>query len=281
MEEKTGCTAYFAENQKTLEGVTEHILKGLNDAVGFIAIMHPRGDVSNPRDPGEPAWVRGSVWVEQEIAIAAFVSQALERPMQVRCYVHDSIRREGLRDKLLLNPVPFRSDSEILDDLALFLPSWRLLGRQQHKDPLSLRANIKHQRVPIPGGDGDDERYMLQVSVENDGEQDVTDFRLDVDFPIAFLDESGHVLQVSSAEPGFARFQVTNTARGIEHLYPGDRTAVDLIAFHYAIRGKVKRQSPELLEKQVTATVRSGSMSPRRTIKTIAELMDSRSETGR
>src|SRR5216684_7841582 len=31
VEEKTGCTAYFAENQTNLEGVTENILKRLND----------------------------------------------------------------------------------------------------------------------------------------------------------------------------------------------------------------------------------------------------------
>src|SRR5208282_3484851 len=43
------------------------------------------------------------------------------------------------------------------------------------------------------------------VNVENDGEQDATDFRLDVDFPVAFLDESGHVLRVSSIQPGVAR----------------------------------------------------------------------------
>jgi hypothetical protein len=131
VEQKTGCTAYFAENQTSLEGVTENILRRLNDAVGFIAIMHPRGDVTNPRDRSEPASVRASVWVEQEIAIAAFISQALDRPMQVRSYVHESIKREGLRDKLHLNPVHFQDDSEILDDLASFLPSWSTL-RQEH-----------------------------------------------------------------------------------------------------------------------------------------------------
>jgi hypothetical protein len=229
VEEQTGCTAYFAENQTSLEGVTENILKRLNDAVAFLAIMHPRGDVSNPKDPAKSAWSRGSVWVEQEIAIAAFISQALERPMQVRSYVHQSIRREGLRDKLHLNPVLFQDDSEILDDLISFLPGWRALGRQLRKELLSLKADIKHQRVAIPGGGGDDERYRLLVNIENDGEQDATDFRLDVDFPTAFLDEGGHALRVASAIPGFERFQITNVKRGVEHLYPGDKVD-DLIS---------------------------------------------------
>jgi hypothetical protein len=271
VEEKTTCTTYFAENQTTLEGVTENILKRLNDAVAFIAIMHPRGDVSNPTDRSEPPRVRGSVWVEQEIAIAAFISQALGRPMQVRSYIHQSIRLEGLRDKLHLNPVRFDNDSDILDDLTSFLNSWRELGQQHRIEPLSLKANIKHQRVAIPGGGGDDERYMLLVSVENDGEQDANDFRLDVDFPSALVDGSGYVIQVPSTKPGFARFQVASKARGIEHLYPGDQTG-DLITFHYAITGKVKRENPEQLEEEVMATVYSGNMRPRKTVKTIAEL---------
>jgi len=82
------------------------------------------------------------------------------------------------------------------------------------------------------------------VNVENDGEQDATDFRLDVDFPVAFLDESGHVLRVSSIQPGVARFRITNTDRGIGHSYPGDQTPADLISFYYAIRGKIKHEKP-------------------------------------
>jgi hypothetical protein len=273
VEQETGCTAYFAENQTTLEGVTENILKRLNDAVGFIAIMHPRGDVTNPRDRSQPASVRASVWVEQEIAIAAFISQALDRPMQVRSYVHESIKREGLRDKLHLNPIHFRDDSEILDDLASFLPSWATLRREHRKEPLSLRANIKHQRVPVPGGGSGEERYLLLVNVENDGEQDATDFRLDVEFPTAFIDGSGYVIQVPSTKSGVSRFQVTNAFRKIDHLYPSDQTD-DLISFYYVVRDSVKRERPEQLQERVTATVSSGNMKPSQTVKTIAELID-------
>lgn len=131
VEKETGCRAYFAENQNSLEGVTENILKRLHTASGFIAIMHPRGNVSHPNSTSGQFWVRGSVWVEQEIAIAAFISQALEHPLRVRAYVHESILREGLRDKLHLNPKSFREDSEVLDDLTGELPSWRNLSQPQ------------------------------------------------------------------------------------------------------------------------------------------------------
>jgi hypothetical protein len=96
--------------------------------------MHPRGNVSNPNNPEGLPRVRGSVWVEQEIAIAAFISQALQHTMRVRVFIHESIEREGLRDKLHLNPKLFRKDSEVLADLAAVLPTWRNLKQQPRGD---------------------------------------------------------------------------------------------------------------------------------------------------
>lgn len=140
VEQKTGCRAYFAENQNTLEGVTENILKRLNVAAGFIAIMHPRGEVLNSATGKK--WVRGSVWVEQEIAIAAFISQALQQPMRVRAYVHESILREGLRSQLHLNPKSFVEDFEIVNDLTVELPTWRNLAQRQHGE-----FDLAHRRL--------------------------------------------------------------------------------------------------------------------------------------
>jgi hypothetical protein len=219
----------------------------------------------------ELSWCRGSVWVEQEIAISAFISQALKRPLHERAYVHENIRREGLRDKLHLNPVLFREGSEILRDLGALLPSWRALT-QEKKEPLSLKANIRRRRVNVPGG-GDDERYMLLVGIENDGELDATDFRLDVEFPETFLDEGGHMARIATAKLGVALFAKNNKDSRIEHLYPGAEVE-GIISFHYAIRGKVKRENPESLQESVRAIVCSGNMKPKVSTTTIAELMD-------
>ena len=274
VEQETSCTAYFAENQTSFEGVAEHILKRLGDAVAFIAVMHPRGDVTNPKDRNQPVSVRGSVWVEQEIAIAAFITQAMNRQIEVRSYVHKTVGREGIRDKLLLNPVPFDHDSEIIDDLTAFLPTWRKLGQEGAKEPLSLKANVQHRRVAVPGG-GDYERYQLLVGVENDGKQDATDFQLEVEVPATFLDGGVHRLQAESLRPGFVRFQITNKDEACrrEHLYPSEKTKDDLISFHYAVSGKIKREFPEQLQEKVTATVFSGNMTPKKVVRTIAELM--------
>jgi hypothetical protein len=57
--ELTAYRPYFAENQITLEGFTHNILGNLNKAMGFIAIMHPRGIVKLHDGKEE---TRGSVW---------------------------------------------------------------------------------------------------------------------------------------------------------------------------------------------------------------------------
>src|ERR1700724_2729710 len=64
-------TPYFAQNQTTAEGLSSHIVKSLHRAAGFICVMHRRGDI---RTPAGAAITRGSVWVEQEIAITAFMT---------------------------------------------------------------------------------------------------------------------------------------------------------------------------------------------------------------
>src|SRR5262249_24980532 len=71
----TAFEGYFAQNQTSLDGLSQNIFRALNRASGFIAVMHHRGSVRTLH--GEH--VRASVWVEQEIAIAAFLRQALDR----------------------------------------------------------------------------------------------------------------------------------------------------------------------------------------------------------
>ena len=143
------------------------------------------------------------------------------------------------------------------------------------KESLSLRGVIEHRlvrRYPLPNG-GSDDVFELSASVENDGEQVATDFKLEVEIPAEFLDGGGHRLFSRSTNLGFARFEITHRDEIIraEHLYPGTKTQ-PLIIFNYAVKDQTKRQHPEQLEKIVTATVYSGSMKPKQKILTIAEL---------
>ncbi len=65
---------YFAEQQNTLEGLVSNILSALRRAEAFIGIMHHRGTISTPN--GDTV-IRGSVWIEQELAICAFAQYVL------------------------------------------------------------------------------------------------------------------------------------------------------------------------------------------------------------
>ncbi len=113
--ERTGLAAYFAQNQQSLEGVTREVFNRIHNASGFIAVMHRRDQLS-----AQPDTFRGSVWVEQEIAIAAFITQSLGLKLPSRAYVQRGIRREGVRGYILLNPVEFDNEDDVLRDLETF-----------------------------------------------------------------------------------------------------------------------------------------------------------------
>jgi len=70
---------YFAENQTTLETLTENVLRRLYESVGLIVIMHNRGTVETPTR----TLTRASVWIEQEVAVATLMQQILKRPLHV------------------------------------------------------------------------------------------------------------------------------------------------------------------------------------------------------
>ena len=95
----TGFKGYFAQNHSNVDGLSRSIFGALNSCAAFVAVMHYRGDVESPHGKH----TRGSVWVEQEIAIAAFLKQALERNLEVVVYIQRGIKREGVRDQLHLS----------------------------------------------------------------------------------------------------------------------------------------------------------------------------------
>jgi hypothetical protein len=119
--ELTPYEPYFAESQTSLDALTRNILGALDKAVALVAIMHPRGTVRFPDNREE---IRASVWIEQEIAMAAYITQILGRPIKIAPYIHRDILREGMREQLQLNAVRFTEDSEVLHHLRQLLPSW-------------------------------------------------------------------------------------------------------------------------------------------------------------
>jgi hypothetical protein len=137
---------------------------------------------------------------------------------------------------------------------------------------LSLKAIVQHRPLPIPGGPVDEEElYELLVGIENDGDKDAADFRLDVEIPAGFVDGGSYIIEQRAVRPGFRLFQINHRDRKIEHLYPGTRIN-NLVNINCVILGKIKREHPELLQEKITATVYSGSMTPSVTTKTLSDL---------
>jgi hypothetical protein len=119
---------YFAEQQSSVEAFTKYILGNLDRAVALIAVIHPRGTVTFIDENGKVQnRVRASVWIEQELAISAYVTQILSVPLTVKAYIKEGVAREGMRDQLPLNPIPFNDESEVLEDLKSVLPGWRII----------------------------------------------------------------------------------------------------------------------------------------------------------
>jgi hypothetical protein len=113
--ELTKLEGYFAENRNTLAGLSNDIFRALEQCSALVAVMHHRGEVETL---GGKKHIRGSVWIEQEIAIAAFLTSTRGRDIPVRLYVQKGIKREGVREQLKLNPFEFDEETEVLADFT-------------------------------------------------------------------------------------------------------------------------------------------------------------------
>jgi hypothetical protein len=148
VQELTGVKAYFAENQNTLQALSENVFSSLKRATGFIAIMHHRGAVETPSGKH----VRGSVWVEQEIAIAAFLRFSTGEEIPVALYMQQDengvgIKREGVRDKLRLDPVSFQTSDDVLSNLRERILSGQFNPRKTTGQPRSPKQEALYSKA--------------------------------------------------------------------------------------------------------------------------------------
>ena len=139
VEELTPFTGYLAQYQSSFASLTENLLKALARCAGLV-VMHPRGRVTGI----EGHHTRASVWIEQEIAIATFLTQVLHKKLKVAAYVHKDIKREGMREELQLNPVRFENNDEVLVHLMDILRMWSKEGNEETRNPGSL-GNIAYR----------------------------------------------------------------------------------------------------------------------------------------
>lgn len=255
---------YFAENQATLEGVSENILRAINGSAGMIAIMHPRGRVSLPRGSTH---TRASVWIEQEIAIAAFLTQVCNRRFPILAYIHKNIKREGLRDKLLLNAQPFESSDEILKHLRAVLPTWAV---DAPGAPPPVEVSITYEKRMC---DRERHNYRLTVHLKNTGTAVVNSYHLDVLFPTGLLPPGvPRPLELRSTAEG-SLFRVSTREHQANALYPDDPPSPALHIDYYVDKDIFQNQQ-ELLQQKVVAKFYVNGSSPVTTEKNISDLQN-------
>ena len=255
---------YFAENQATLEGVSENILRAINGSAGMIAVMHPRGEVSSPKGTTH---TRASVWIEQEIAIAAFLTQVHARQFPILAYIHKNIQREGLRDKLILNAEPFESNEEILKHLQAVLPTW-VVDAPGTPPPVEVLITYEKRLC-----DRERHNYRLTVHLKNISTAVVNSYHLDVLFPTGLL-PSGTMRPFerrSTAEGSL--FRVSTREHQANALYPNDPPSPALSIDYYVDRN-IFQNHQEFLQQKVVATLYVDGSSPVVVEKNVSELQN-------
>ena len=216
--EETDYDAYFAEQQNSLDGLSSNILSSLGRCAAFVGVAHHRGVVTRPKDQ----ITRASVWVEQEIAIAAFIQHALKRKLEVALYLQKGIHREGIREQLRLAPIEFQAPEDVLNDFRSRLRTWKLGIPQSY----SLIAEWRFEKDRIEQKRHD---YRFRVDLVNNGSVQVNDWKVRVEFPRQFLDGKS-----ASGRGDFVYDENSTTySTNLPRLYPGDRlSSIVNLSYH-------------------------------------------------
>ena len=108
---KRGFETYFAEEVHSSEGLTENIFRFLNQSEYFVFIDFKRDSLSVDEH-------RGSLFVNQEIAIATFLN------LIGVGFVEKGVKREGILKYQIYNAIPFEDETEIINSLDGHTEDW-------------------------------------------------------------------------------------------------------------------------------------------------------------
>lgn len=250
--ELTPFEGYFAENVSSVEGLSQNIFRALSRASGFVAVMHNRGLVKTLH--GEH--MRASVWVEQEIAIAAFLRQALDREFPVAVYVQKGLRREGVRDQLLLGPVEFETEAEVIADFGARIADGRFSPvAMQHSKDAAIRI-----RYMLLSKDGV-HHYRCILLVANTGTELLSDYWAEVQFPKAPLGDHNSFSIAKEMENETHAFLRTNRGMVGKDIYPEEE--IEIMVFPYQMNGGLFHDG-KVLKEPVIAKFGSPEMTTKR-----------------
>ncbi len=181
--------------------------------------MHRRGAIESTERS------RASVWVEQEIAIAAFIQGTLNKQIHVLALTEPGIELEGVRAQLLLNPVEFTTNEEALTHVRSSLVTWSAKDLPN----ASLELVLRKEKKKISAERHD---YDWVVEVKNAGGAKINEYHVDLKFPKAVLSNAKFVHEIqrrSSKTHLFLRAPLPNQ---MEPIYPGDSKPILRLNYH-------------------------------------------------
>jgi hypothetical protein len=123
---------YFAERVHSSEALTENIFKFLRQSEYFVFIDFRREKINEEE-------FRGSLFVNQEIAIATFLK------LEGIGFCEKGKKREGILDYHIYNEFPFEDGTEIIETLKKETKKWDINSVNELKiiyDPRSTSINI-------------------------------------------------------------------------------------------------------------------------------------------
>jgi hypothetical protein len=129
---------YFAERVHSPDGLTENIFQHLRESEYFIFIDFKRNSIGIKK-------FRGSLFVNQEIAIASFLK------LKGLGFVEKGIKREGILNYQIYNAFPFKNETEILQILKKETQDWdpdSVNELQLLFDPSNTTRNITLSNTP-------------------------------------------------------------------------------------------------------------------------------------
>ncbi|MGH9687836.1 MAG: hypothetical protein ACRD5K_12175 [Candidatus Acidiferrales bacterium] len=203
--ESFGFQPFFAENVQDLDGLDANILRALRDCAAFITVLHPRGIIERPDGPRV---VRASVWIEQEIAVAAYIKRVENRDIPLIAFAHESVSREGIRELLQINPIIFKSESEVLVKLPVRLQN---LGVSE-----TPGVQLRFESAPVRSEDGHKIRRFA-VTLFNGTNTRITTYDGKLWVPLPFLAHWNAIYACedkSSATSTHRCFRFSEDARG-------------------------------------------------------------------
>jgi hypothetical protein len=183
VQETRGLRAYFAQEVSSLEALSSSIFSNLEKASALVTVMHRRGTVTGrPRDDEK---IRASVWIEQEIAIAAFLSHTRGSKIEIAAYCQKGIALEGVRQHVIANAFEFETEDQILADLKLKLAKWDLRPVRSAEPRLAVSLTSVPKVI-----EQEKHEYRLKAALTNTSNVTIRSVETRLEFPRLCLDEA-------------------------------------------------------------------------------------------